>query len=109
MEIRITAVPSKLDKKFVDTVGTMSARFRAWGFSWVNIKVQLTCKIINFYGNLDNICEFSKLSVCHRVKKEKRKSVLKLVDQNNQDNSTYCHLGVLTIKLIFDDVCVESS
>ena len=85
--------PAKLRVDYLGRFGTVSAGLRAWGASWTALKVRFTCQVLATRGHLNNICEFSKLSLCKIVKKTNRKSVLKLVHDMNKENKAHCHLG----------------
>lgn len=99
--------PAKLRVDYLDRFGTVSARLRAWGASWTALKVRFTCQVSASRGRLDNICEFSKLSLCKIIKKTNRKSVLKLVHDTSKQSKTNCHLGTLQIKLTFRGTCED--
>lgn len=104
----IVGKPTKISTKNVDRIGTLSLRLRLWEASWVSMTVQLTCQAMNSHNQLENLCDFSKLSPCAKVQNSDKTSVLALSRNQNTPNDTNCFLGVLRLKLKFTDQCYDT-
>ncbi len=95
---QITETLSKLDPFFVRgkiagfkllNTGTFSLRFMTWSKSWITVKLQRTCHIMNTNGFVENICDFLKVSVCKQIKSQEMGSILRFtLNSSSAHNAT---------------------
>ncbi len=95
----------------VEDTGTFALRLMGWGSSWISIKMQRSCKVINRHGFQESICDFSQISSCTAIPSEKLGSIIRLTPRTGVEHNVSEHdnLGVVKIHFTLTGICAGKS